>query len=102
MTSKLKEEIRTFSGKRSLTAVLIVIVVTTLLTFLLPEDPADFGIFTTVPALFLIIYIFVTKRILESLTLAAVVGFIMVSRGDALDSFSTSYITGTFATSLAL
>lgn len=92
MTSKLKEEIRTFSGKRSLTAVLIVIVVTTLLTFLLPEDPADFGIFTTVPALFLIIYIFVTKRILESLTLAAVVGFIMVSRGDALDSFSTSLL----------
>ena len=92
MTAKLKEEVRTFSGKRSLTAVLIVVVATMLLTFLLPEDPADFGIFTTVPALFLIIYIFVTKRILESLTLAAVVGFIMVSRGDALDSFSTSLL----------
>ena len=40
--------------------------------FFSPDKVEDFGAWTAIPALFLIVYIFITKRILESLTLASV------------------------------
>lgn len=45
--------------------------------FLVPENPEDLGIFSTLPAAFLIIYIFRTKRILEALALATLLCCIM-------------------------
>ena len=35
--------------------------------FLVPDNPDDFGILTTIPAIFMIIFIFRTKRIVEGL-----------------------------------
>jgi Na+/H+ antiporter NhaC len=46
-----------------------------------PAGAEDFGLLSVVPALFLIVYIFVTKRILEALTLAAIIGFMLTARG---------------------
>lgn len=55
---------------------------------LMPEDPADFGILTTIPAAFLIIFIFKTKRIVEGLTLATLLCCIMVYKQNFLVAFS--------------
>ena len=92
MVNQLQEEIRTFSGRRSLLAVIVIVGITWLLTTFLPDDPANFGAASLIPAFFLIIYIFITKRILEALTLASIMGFIMVSQGDTLGSFSGSLL----------
>lgn len=51
-----------------------------LLTTFLPKDVSRYGMFSLFPAIFLIIYIFATKRIIEALVLSSVVGFVMVSR----------------------
>ena len=92
MVKQLQEEIRIFNGRRSLIAVVVIVGITWLLTTFLPDDPANFGAASLIPAIFLIIYIFVTKRILEALTLASIMGFIMVSQGDTLGSFSGSLL----------
>ena len=92
MFKQLQAEAVSFNARRSLLAVIVIIAVSMLLTSFMPEDPADFGILATIPALFLIIYIFITKRILEALTLASIMGFFMVSRGDVLGTFSSSLL----------
>jgi len=96
MTSLLKAEASTFNARRSLLVVLLVVAITWLLTrFAFPEDPADYGPITLIPALFLMVYIFITQRILEALTLASVMGFIMVapsSEESILNMFSTTLI----------
>ena len=68
---------------------------TVFLTSTLPSDNAEPGIFSLVPAIFLIIYIFATQRILEALILASLIGFIMVSR-PAVQS-GESWIANTFS-----
>jgi tetracycline resistance efflux pump len=92
MFKQLQAEANEFNARRSLLAVIIIMGVSLLLTSFIPEDPAEFGILATIPALFLIIYIFITKRILEALTLASIMGFFMVSRGDVLGAFSGSIL----------
>ncbi|MCQ4635460.1 hypothetical protein NE619_01850 [Anaerovorax odorimutans] len=94
MTDKLKAEARNFKPLRSLIAVVVVILATYLITKLfIPNDASDLGAWSLIPALFLVIYIFATKRILESLTLASIMGFIMVSDGsNLLKTFSDSLI----------
>ena len=68
---------------------------TVFLTSMLPSDNAEPGIFSLVPAIFLIIHIFATQRILEALILASLIGFIMVSR-PAVQS-GESWIANTFS-----
>lgn len=92
MFKQLQAEAAGFNARRSLLAVLIIIAASMVLSRFIPEDPADFGILTTIPALFLITYIFLTKRILEALTLAAIIGFFMVSRDDVLGTFSSTLL----------
>lgn len=92
MFKQLQIEAQTFNGRRSLIVVLIVIAAALLLTTFLPDDPAAFGPAALIPAFFLIIYIFATKRILEALTLSSIIGFIMVSQGDTLGAFSGSLL----------
>lgn len=92
MFKQLQAEASDFNGRRSLIIVLIVIAASLLMTTFLPDDPANFGPAALIPALFLIIYIFATKRILEALTLASIIGFVMVSQGDTLGAFSGSLL----------
>lgn len=92
MFKQLQAEASEFNGRRSLIIVLIVIAASLLMTTFLPDDPANFGPAALIPALFLIIYIFATKRILEALTLASIIGFVMVSQGDTLGAFSGSLL----------
>ena len=45
--------------------------------FITPNEEGEFGILTLIPATFLLFYIFYTKRILESLTLGGLLGYVM-------------------------
>ena len=71
---------KAFNGKHTLLVIAIVLAVTVLFTTFLPADPSNYGIFSIVPAIFLVVYIFATQRILEALVLASLVGYVMVSR----------------------
>ena len=51
------------------------------------------GIVSLIPALFLIIYIFKTKRILESLIFASLLGFILVDKWQFFPAFVNAIIT---------
>ena len=67
---------------------------TFLLTTFLPSsssiaDGQSIGFFAFIPAIFLVIYIFSTKRILEALVLASTMCFIFADRGSFLTSFNT-------------
>lgn len=74
-----------FEARRICVAVIIIVLASFLLSFVIPE-PVDgtLGIFSVIPALFLVGYIFITKRILEALFLASLMGYIMVARFDTL------------------
>ncbi|MFI3258318.1 MAG: hypothetical protein R3Y36_08490, partial [Spirochaetales bacterium] len=89
MTVFLKKEMNEFNARRTLYPVIIIITVTLIVSNFLPENPADLGAAVCIPAIFLFIYIFATKRILESLTLASAVGFIMTSRSGVLQDYSS-------------
>ena len=65
---------------RAVIVIALVLSCAALVTRFLPEDPAMYGVFSLIPAIFLIAYIFATKRVVEGLVLAALVGVIMVSR----------------------
>lgn len=92
MFTSLKAEKDGFNARRSLFAVLVIMGGSFIVSMFLPEDPANFGPIALFPAVFLIVYIFVTKRILEALTLASVMGFIMVARGDVMGTFSVTLL----------
>lgn len=55
----------------------VIFLIFILVGFLVPENTEDFGVLTLIPAAFLLIYIFYTKRILESLVLGSLLGYIM-------------------------
>ena len=73
---------------------------TLLITAFLPERPQgitseqitengiSIGFFAIIPAIFLVAYIFTTKRILESLILATLMCFIFADRGNFLSAFN--------------
>ena len=90
----IANEIATFNARKSLAAAAIIIIATFILKIFLPDDPAQFGVLCTIPALLMILYIFITKRIIEALTIGAVVGFIMVgeSGSNTLQAFSDSLL----------
>lgn len=73
--------------RRALLVACIVVAAAAGLSRFLPEDPKAFGLFTLVPSAFLIVYIFWTKRILEALILASLMGFLMVHRGEFFGAF---------------
>ena len=77
---KLKEEIIDFKPRRALLSAVCVILATWLLSFLMPTEASEFGALSLLPATFLIVYIFITKRILESLVLSCLMGLIMVAK----------------------
>ena len=51
-----------------------------LITIFVPEDESTFGLISALPAVFLLSFIFYTKRILEGLTLASLLAFLMAHK----------------------
>lgn len=52
------------------------------ITLMMPEDLEEFGALTAIPSIFLLAFIFYTKRILEGLTLASLLAFFMAYKLD--------------------
>lgn len=50
------------------------------ITIIVPEDESTFGIISALPSIFLLSFIFYTKRILEGLTLASLLAFFMAHK----------------------
>lgn len=76
----------------------VVVGITLLITSFLPvmEEGAEsvsIGFFSLVPALFLVVYIFITKRILEALVLASLMCFVFADRWNFLSSFNAGLTT---------
>ena len=70
-------------GIRPLRTIVIVVLLlagTALVTSFLPADTAEYQVFSLIPAVFLILYMLATKRVVGSLLLTALVGTIMISR----------------------
>ncbi|MBR5230612.1 MAG: sodium:proton antiporter [Firmicutes bacterium] len=82
MFKRLANEKASFEGRRVLLTITIVFIVTMVISGMLPADSTQFGPASLLPAAFLIVYIFITKRIIEALVLASVIGYVMVSRPD--------------------
>lgn len=75
----VENEIKNFNARKSLLGLAITIVLAIIIKQFLPADVEDFGAWCTIPALFLIVYIFTTKRIIEALCLSTFIGWIMCS-----------------------
>lgn len=95
MFQHFSTENASLGGRKTLFIVVIVLLATMLLTSLLPSDVGEYGFFSLVPAIFLIVYIFATKRIIEALVLASLIGFIMVSRPETSEG-SSSWLVNIF------
>lgn len=93
-TAKLKAEVETFNGRRAVIQCGAVILVTYLLTLtIIPDSPAGTA-WCLLPALFLVVYVFATKRILEALTLAVLMSLVMLHGTiNVFEPFSTT-LTG--------
>lgn len=79
-------------------AVVVVAGCTLLIASFLPRmeegaESVSIGFFSVIPALFLIVYIFITKRILEALVLASLMCFIFAYRWGFLTAFSDGLTT---------
>ena len=85
---KIKELTKKDQMKQNLIFYGILFATFCLIGVLVPENPSDFGILSVIPAAFLIIFIFKTKRIVEGLTLAVILCCIMVYKFDFLVAFS--------------
>ena len=91
MGNRLKNEAENFHGPRTIIIALAVIAASFILAAIIPPvDPENPTIVACVPAIFLIVYIFTTKRILEALFLASIVGLILVNPTDIMGSLSTT------------
>ena len=79
-------------------SVIVLVACTLLIASCLPKmeagaESVSIGFFALIPALFLVVYIFVTKRILEALILASLMCFIFAYKWDFLSAFSDGLTT---------
>lgn len=87
MTEKLNNEVKSFNPMRTLIIVVLVIVAAYVIALTmipaekLNAEDGNLGIWSCVPAVFLVVYIFATKRVLEGLILGSVVGLIFAAPG---------------------
>lgn len=78
MTENLKNEVKSFNGRKALLTVIAVVLVTWVLAITVIPDSTQGTAWSLVPAIFLVVYVFATKRILEALTLAVIMSLIML------------------------
>ena len=70
----------------SVLAIGAILALTALLTLAMPVDAKQLGAFSLLPAIFLIIYILITKRVIEGLIISSIMGIIMISRPETVGS----------------
>ncbi len=93
MSVDMKEKTGMGTSKRILIGLgLVVIIVLALVMFTPETQEGDYGVISVIPAVFLLIYIFWTKRILESLIFATVLGLVIVHKGGFFSAFMDSML----------
>lgn len=93
MSVETKESTGMSTNKRILIGFGLIVIIVLALVFLAPEaQEGDFGVISVIPAVFLLVYIFWTKRILESLILATVLGLLIVHKGGFFSAFMDSLL----------
>ena len=97
VTEKLQNEVKSFNPIRAIIVILLVIAASyaVALTVVpaenLETEGGNIGVWSCVPAVFLVVYIFATKRVLEGLILGSVVGLIFAApTGNLVADFSTT------------
>lgn len=80
------------SKNRNMVQYAILAVLFAAITFFTPHLIEDYPIISTVPAFFILIYIFITKRVFESLTLGILLGFLMAYQGEFFVEINNSLI----------
>ncbi len=65
-----------------------------IIAFLMPDTSGSdsYGIYSVIPAVFLVIYIFITKRTLEGLLLGTVIGYILISPSGIFSTMSDALL----------
>ncbi len=86
MSNSLSEVNTSFKKHAMFFGIVALVFIFVLLVF--PEDTADFGPLTMVPAAFLLFYVFSTKRILEALFVSSILGYVAVYKMDFLFPFN--------------
>lgn len=92
----VEAEVKNFSSRKSLIGLIVTIALAVIIKMVfLPDNVEDFGAWCTIPALFLVVYIFITKRIIEALVLSTFIGWIMCSQpGDNVLAMFSESLTG--------
>jgi len=70
----------------------LVLIFFVIVIFISPDYGEWFGIVSVLPAAFLIFYVFYTKRILESLMLGGLLGFLMAHKGGFFSPLSDTFL----------
>ena len=70
----------------------LVLIFFAIVIFISPDYGEWFGIVSVLPAAFLIFYVFYTKRILESLMLGGLLGFLMAHKGGFFSPLSDTFL----------
>jgi Na+/H+ antiporter NhaC len=79
---KVGSEMEPTSVKRTLIEYLVLAVGFVVISAIAPADLESFGALSAIPSVFLLFFIFYTKRILEGLTLASLLAFFMAYKMD--------------------
>lgn len=79
-TLKSTGEVTKSEVKKSLIEYSFIAILFLVITTLVPDDEQSFGIISALPAVFLLSFIFYTKRILEGLVLASLLAFLMAHK----------------------
>ncbi|MDR7870214.1 MAG: Na+/H+ antiporter NhaC family protein [Tissierellaceae bacterium] len=80
------------SKYRNIIQYAILAIIFTVITLITPRLIEDYPIISAIPALFILVYIFITKRIFESLTLGIILGFLMAYQGQFFYEMNNSLI----------
>lgn len=70
----------------------LVLIFFAIVIFVSPNHGERFGVISVLPAAFLIFYVFYTKRILESLMLGGLLGFLMAHKGGFFSPLSEAFL----------
>lgn len=86
--TKINDLTKADKTRRMILFYAVLVIAFVIVGYLVPKDTEDFGIISALPAAFLIVYIFKTKRIIEALALATLLTTIMGYQGDFFGIFN--------------
>ncbi|MCF0143779.1 MAG: sodium:proton antiporter [Firmicutes bacterium] len=81
LNKQLQSEMEKFEARKSIAILAAVVAAAVIMKLtVVPDDIANLGWMSVIPAVFLVVYIFATKRIMEALIMASLIGFIFANQ----------------------